>query len=158
MGTSRFFTGLLVVACTAMLLACGGGTTPREGGTTPRLPSPEDKQISCDVLKQERRNGNFVLDVLVNEKESKKDVLRLAEWLREKNEGRQMLLSIFDSKDVFEFLEFGTSSDPRQQAEWDRKYGRPEKQREMDRKCKLHTLVEIGTEGKVVWMAEGRGH
>jgi hypothetical protein len=84
--------------------------------------------------------------------------MKLAEWLREKNEGRRMLLSIFDSKEVWEYLSPGDTQE--QQASWARKFGTKERRSQMERECKRHDLAGIGvdTNGKVVWTAEGRDH
>lgn len=132
---------------------------------TLRLPGPEEKLIPYEVLSQRRSNGKLEeyrdriqLNVLVSEKATKEEVMRLAEWLRVKNEGRRLLLSVFDSKEVWEYLSPGDTA--KEQAAWDRKYGTKEKQAQMEKESKRHDLAGIGvdTNGKVVWTAKGRDH
>lgn len=82
--------------------------------------------------------------------------MKLAEWLREKNQDR-LLLDIFDSKEVWEYLELGDT--PEQRAAWVRKFPE-ERQKQMEKECERHLLAAIGidTDGKVVWVAKGRDH
>jgi hypothetical protein len=163
MSHRRLLVLLLLGTWVGSVLACGGAGSNADKPL--RLPGPEEKLIKYEVLRQERRSGKLEeyrdriwLDVLVSETTSKEEVMKLAEWLREKNEGRRLLLSIFDSKEVWEYLNPGSTAE--QQAAWDRKYGTEEKQRAMEKECNRHDLAGIGvnTDGKVVWTAEGRDH
>ncbi len=149
-----------------MILGCNGSGGDAVQPDKPlRLPGPDDKLIPYEVLKQKSIKGNadeprdmINLDVLVTEKATKQEVMKLAEWLREKNEGRGLILAIFDSKEVWESLTPPDS--PEQLAIWNRKFTTKQKVIQMEKKYKLHYLAGMGvdTDGKVMWTAEGRNH
>jgi hypothetical protein len=157
----RLLLASLLLGWLGMVLACGGG-----GGKTYeplRLPGPEEKLISYEVLKKRKLPDNehygkaeWEMDLLVNERATKAEVMKLAEWLAEKNEGR-LLLNVFDSREVWEYLTPG-DTDEQLNAHYQR--FPKEREPEMKQKCKKHNLAGIGvnTNGKAVWDAVDRDH
>jgi hypothetical protein len=137
--------------CLPLLLLAGGGVICillaivifQPKGNTPandEAPPPSDHEIS---LKQPRGDGKLNIEVLVNEKMPKQEVLRIAERLQREYAGKYVTICIFDSREA-------------SQRRTDLSY--PEK--ELSR----HWLVVVdwggdtgGKEG-IRWVAQGRDH
>jgi hypothetical protein len=84
-----------------MVFACGGSG----GGGSHEMAAGSHEVgdgVPYEVLKMERpRNEKYKIDVLVDEKTSKQDVLKLAEYLRGNYVGRYTTISIFDSREAW---------------------------------------------------------
>jgi hypothetical protein len=68
----RLFLASLIVAWVALIPACSGGRQAGRG--------PDENLIAYEVLKKTTRaDGKIIMVVLVDEKTSKQDILKLAE-------------------------------------------------------------------------------
>jgi hypothetical protein len=126
---------VLLLLCTVVIVVIA--SRHRAHVPDKRLEKPPEI-LPYKVLKETQHAGKTEMAVLVDEKASKADVLKLAEWLRQ-NEGHIDTLHVYDSEDLWTHRD-----DPHYSVEnW-----------------KRHWLVGIdeSTGGKVEWLAVDRDH
>jgi hypothetical protein len=114
-------------------------------GCVPTSPQPDEKLIPFEVLKEWRRgDGKVFLYVLVSEKASKADVMKLAEHLWQRDD--IATLNVFDARAAFE---------SEQWQEQNLRDNPAYPQKELSRHW-LAQGLEKSEGGKVEWIAQGR--
>jgi hypothetical protein len=139
-GRWRLLSASLVVAWVALVVGCGEEALDL---------TPPPGYLPFRVLSTKKLKGKPTLVVLVDEKAGKADILKLGQWLVDKNRSKIASLDIVDDE------AFGLALDAqettKEEFEKNDKLLAPEQ-------WKKHWLAgyDESTKGKCIWLAEGR--
>jgi hypothetical protein len=140
----RLFLASLLAAWACIVLACSGGGSPTKSAEED---AKRNGDIAYDILEERRRgDGKVFLYILVDEKASTADVMKLAGRLWQRDDIDT--LNVFDARAAYD------------SAKWEERKGRDNPaypQKEMDR----HWLVQgvakgEGGDKEIRWIAKGR--